>query len=283
VELVAGDLADARALRDAVAGTEVIFHLAAATRARSEAEFHSVNAGGTRALLEAVLAGAPGLGRFVHVSSQSAVGPSPGRAPLTEEAPPRPVSAYGRSKLAAERVCREYAGRIPMTVVRPPAVYGPRDRDFLSLFRAVARGLHPLVGFGSKYLSIVHARDLASGIALAGWSPRGEGQTYFLAGPAIHERGELGEAAERALGRRALRVRIPAAGMYAWAAAAGFASRLARRPALVNLDKARDIAQDNWTCDSSKARAELGFEPRLSLEAGVEDTVAWYRAHGWMN
>jgi nucleoside-diphosphate-sugar epimerase len=282
LELVRGGVEDPRLLREAAAGVATIYHLAGATRAASEREFQRVNAGGTRRLLEAALEAAPGLCRFVLVSSQSAAGPSRGGVPMRETDPPRPVSAYGRSKLAAEEACRTLAGRLPVTILRPPGVYGPRDRDFLPLFRAVSRGVHPVVGRGPKRLCLVHVRDLVDGIVLAGDHPRAVGETFFIANPEIHEQADLGAAAGRALGRQPRRLRVPEAGLVAWAAAAHCVVLLGRRPALLNLDKVRDVVRDDWTCAPDKARRELGFAARTGLEEGFAETAAWYRAHGWL-
>ncbi|NOT07000.1 MAG: NAD(P)-dependent oxidoreductase, partial [Gemmatimonadales bacterium] len=160
-----GDLADDAALRAAARGQEVVYHLAGLVAAHSEAEFQTVNADGTARLVAAVAAGAPSA-RLVLVSSMAAAGPSPAGGKLTGTEPARPVTAYGRSKLAGERAVAE--GPLPWTILRPPAVYGPGDLELLRVFKATAFGAVPVFGGGGQELSMVYGPDLAEAIAAAG-------------------------------------------------------------------------------------------------------------------
>ena len=146
VEFVEGDIADPPSLARAVRGVEYIYHSAGLTKARTEDQYFRANAGGTRSLLEAARDVAPGLKRFLFLSSQTAAGPSPTITPITEEFPPRPITTYGRSKLQGEKECLSVSGRVPVTICRAPAVYGPRDKDVFEFFHTVSRGLQPMAG-----------------------------------------------------------------------------------------------------------------------------------------
>ncbi|HVP39865.1 MAG TPA: NAD(P)-dependent oxidoreductase, partial [Candidatus Saccharimonadales bacterium] len=196
--IVPGDLGDVAALAEAVRQADVVYHAAAVVRSRDPAEFERSNVDGTRRLLEACARRPRGAPKVVLVSSQSAAGPSPDGHPLTEDEPPRPVTAYGRSKLAQERLAEEYRGRVPVVVVRPPVVYGPGDRAVLTLFRLAMAGFSPRLLGGTRRNSMVHVEDLVQALRLAG--ERGApGQAYFVTDGEVHDTWALTRGIARAL------------------------------------------------------------------------------------
>jgi nucleoside-diphosphate-sugar epimerase len=282
LEEVTGDLFDKEALREAVQGVDFIYHSAGLTKAKTSQEYYRANAEGTKNLLQAALEHNPGLTRFVLVSSQTAAGPSHSETPITESAPPRPITTYGKSKLRAEEECLDVAAQIPVTIVRPPAVFGPRDKDIFEFFNTFGKGLQPIVGFSENYVSLVHVRDLVRGTVLAGESASARGNTYFISSRVVYGWKEVGEITRRVMGRNAMRLRIPEFGVYAISAVAEFFSLFSSKPALINLEKARDMVQDYWTCDSSSAKRDFGYEQEIDLEEGIRDTVQWYREQGWL-
>ena len=282
VELVYGDLFDKEALRRAVEGVDYIYHSAGLTKARTEEEYFQGNAVGTRNLLDATRERNPGLCRFILLSSQAAAGPSPSKAPINEEVIPHPITTYGRSKLAAEQECHTAAGTMKCTIVRPPVVYGPRDKDVFEFFHTVSRGLQPMAGLQEKFVSMIHVSDLVRGTVMAAESEMAIGQTYFISSKRVYGWRELGEITRRALGKRVLRIRVPEPGIYAIAAVAELMAKFSSKPALINFEKARDMVQDYWTCDASKAKRELGFEEEIQLEEGIQSTMAWYKNVGWL-
>jgi nucleoside-diphosphate-sugar epimerase len=282
VEYVYGDLFTQQPLAEAVRGMDIVFHNAGVTKAKTREEYFRANAGGTLNLLNAVASENPGVKRFVLVSSQTAVGPSPTAEPITESASPHPITTYGKSKLQAEQEVLDMASRFPVTIVRPPAVYGPRDKDVLEFFRTMSKGLQPVVGFGEKYVSLIHAKDLARGIVLAAESPAAVGQTYFLTSKEVYGWKFVGDVTRKILGRMALRLTVPEAGVYVIATFAEVFAKFSPKPALINFEKAKDMVQDYWTCSGAKAKADFGFEQEISLEDGVRETIGWYKEKGWM-
>lgn len=282
VEYVYGDMFTRSALEEAVRGMDIVFHNAGVTKAKTREEYFRANAGGTLNILEAVASQNPGLKRFVLVSSQTAAGPSPTADPITEAASPHPITTYGKSKLQAEQECLDMASRFPVTITRPPAVYGPRDKDILEFFRTMSRGLQPVVGFGEKYVSLIHARDLVRGIVLAAESPVAVGKTYFITSKEVYGWKQVGDITRKILNRFALRLTVPETGVYVIAAFAEAFSKLSPKPALINFEKAKDMVQDYWTSSGTLAKADFGFEQEISLEEGIRDTIDWYRKHGWL-
>lgn len=278
VEWIAGSLDEPAGLARAAAGVGVIYHLAGLVAARSEAEFLATNHGGTARLLAAAeRTGA----RFVLVSSLAAGGPAePGR-PARGDEPARPVTAYGRSKLAAERAVR--SGPLPWVILRPPSVYGPRDREFLRLFRAVSRfGVAPVFGDGTQELSVVFGPDLAEAIVAAGTSPAAVGHVLHPAHPEILTAAALVRGIAAAGGRRASVVGIPRALARSLLAFTGAAARLSGRATILTPDKGNEFFQPAWTCDPAPLTTATGWEARHDLAAGAAITFAWYRAEGWL-
>ncbi len=282
IEYIYGDLFDYAVLRQAVTGVDCVYHLAGITKAKTKEEYFRGNHIATRNLIEAVLDANPGIRRFVHVSSQAAVGPSL-NGKITDEATPfHPITTYGVSKMEAEKECLKAGGKIPVTIVRPPAVYGPRDKDIFEFFNTMSKGLQPMVGFNLKEVSLVHVRDLVSGIALAGEHERGIGQTYFISSERFYNWKEVGELTSRIMGRRVVRLRIPEFIVYGIAGIAEAYSAVTRQAVLLNWEKAKDIVQNSWTCSIAKAKSELGYAESMTLEEGIRNTVSWYKENGWL-
>jgi len=285
VETHAAPLADAEALgrSPALDGVDAVFHLAGVTKRRTLAEFRAGNVAPAAALLDALAARAPRGGppaRLVFVSSQAAAGAAHTLdRPRTERDPAEPVGAYGHSKREAERLVIAHPGGIPWTILRPSAVYGPRDRDFLPVFRHAARGMALYPGTRDAWLSLVYVGDLARALVLAATAPQAVGGTYFVAGdervpwPAVYD------AAAATAGKR-VRVAFDAPGPVL--AAAGLAgdvwAAVTGREVLVTREKLRLGRPRFWCCSAARARLELGWVPAVGLAEGARRTYAWYKA-----
>ena len=280
VEWAYGDVNDPPSLRAACAGVRAVCHLAGVTKARDGDTYRRVNAEGTRHLLEACLAVAPHLERFVLFSSLAAAGPSPDGHPLDETAPPHPISFYGQSKLQAEAYVQEYEARLPVVILRPAPVYGPRDRDIYVYFKMAHRGLALVLP--DRRTSLIHVADLVELSWLALTKEQAIGQTYFAADGQTYEWTYLARVIAAALNRRPLYITVPDALLSGLALLIRPLERFARRPLLLNTQKIREMQEHYWVCDVSKARRELGFIPRVPLEQGVRETARWYRKQGWL-
>ena len=280
-QVVATDLADAAALERLVRGCDAVVHLAGLTRSWTPRELYRVNRDGTAALCAALARAHPAVGQLILVSSQAAAGPScPGR-PRREEDPPAPVTAYGRSKLAAERVRLRHPA-LPVTVIRPPAVYGPGDRDIFAYFRLVRTGVRPeLVPAGR--LSMVYVGNLLDALLLALERPQHAGQRiYHVADRGVVTMSEVAQWIAAAYGRPTWRLPVPQAALAVAGLPLAAAGRLARRDLLLSRDKLREIAQPAWVLATCRIQAELGYQPRISTRDGIRHTAQWYLAHGWL-
>ncbi len=285
---VTGSVTDRASVDAAVEGADVVFHLAGVLRGFAADDFLATNEAGSRHVAEACAARsqAPTL---VVVSSVAATGPSDGHTPRREDDPPRPVSLYGRSKLAGERATLATADRVPTTIVRPPIVFGEADRDFLKLFQPVVRGWHVVPGLVERRTSLVYVGDLVDAL-LAAWR-RGErakpdatgSGAYYVAfdhAPSFRELGQL--LAEALDVGRVRTLAVPDACAWAVGGAGELWGRLRRRAGIVGLDKIREGTAGSWVVSPAKARRELGFAPPLTLALRLRQTAAWYRRERWL-
>lgn len=266
----------------ALDGADVVFHLVGATKAARPEAFTAANVTPTRHLLGAITARRlhP---RFVFVSSQAAVGPAPARhLAIDEDEIPRPIEAYGRSKLEAERIVESFADHVSTTIVRPCSVFGPWDRDFLTLYRFAERGVVVYPGVANHWLSILYVDDLIDGLLAAATKPEAIARKYFLASEAPVQWRALGEAIAAAAGRRAFHIDLPAPLVSAAAYAGELVGRLTGTALLANRSKAALARPQYWVCSASRARRELAFSPSRSLPDAVRETYLWYRQNGWL-
>lgn len=266
-------------------GFDYVIHLAAATRAPNYGAYWRANVDWTRRLLRAFCSPnlQASLKRFLLVSSQAASGPSlADGTPVRETDPPRPVSLYGRSKLEAEEVAMSFRERIPVTIVRPPTVFGPRDKDVLGVFRSARFRVAPCLAGLDRLVSMIYVEDLAEGILRAALSPAAKGQIYFLANVAPVIWREFALEVARILGYRAVSLPIPLAVAKAMALTGDLISKVSNAKPVFRSEKFEEMKQIAWVCSTEKALAELDWQPCTPLDKAVQKTAAWYRKRGWL-
>ena len=275
------DDVDAILRSGALAGADVVFHLAGVTKSRTDAGFRDGNVAPTAAIVEALRRLGQGT-RLVLVSSQAAAGPAASSdRPVHESDAAKPVEGYGRSKLAAERVALEAGERVPAVVVRPTSVYGPRDVDFLRAFRSASRGVALLPGSHARWFDVAHVADVVEALTLAATHAGAVGGTFFVGAAPITWDALYDELA-RTVGRTLREVRVPDWALRV-AGAAGSAAALATgRATLLNAHKTTLGRQDYWLCSDECARATLGYSPRRTLPEGIRETYLWYVENKWL-
>ena len=282
VECFYGSLQNLESLKNALADVDYIFHLAGVTKGLTEADFTYHNVTGTKKLLQAVLESDRKLKRFLFVSSQAAIGPSTGMEALTEEAIPHPVTPYGRSKLQAEQLVHSLNGHIPYTIVRPPAVYGPRDADVLQFFKTVKMGILPKLNGHDQCASIIHVKDLVRGIHLAATRKKAIGQTYFIANPQPASWDHIARVTSACFGHRAVAIAVPGFLLDGISLVADGWSKLTAKPAILGRHRVNEMKQDFWICSAEKIKKELRFESKIKLDDGICETLDWYKKHKWI-
>jgi nucleoside-diphosphate-sugar epimerase len=280
--LVEGDLADPEAAARLLEGVEAVVHVAAVyrTAGHPDSYYRDVNVGGTERLLEA--AARAGVRRFVHTSTVGVHGHVE-HPPADETAPIAPGDVYQATKAEAEALALDYHRRrgLPVAVVRPGAIYGPRETRFLKLFRAIARGRYAVVGSGRTFYHPVYIDDLVAGFLLALDRDEAVGECFLICGPQYVTQRELAEMVARHTGGRVLPFRVPVRPLQ-WAGdlVEAVCVPLGLEPPLHR----RRV--DFWTKSRAfsieKARRRLGYDPKVSLEEGLARTAASYREAGWL-
>jgi nucleoside-diphosphate-sugar epimerase len=260
----------------ACAGSDVVVHAAGLTRSAEPSAFTRVNVAGTRAVVDAAnTVGA----RMIYISSQAALGASAPGVETGEDDTPRPLNAYGRSKLDAEQAVRAESHG-PWTILRPSSVYGPRDRQFLPIFREASRGRFWVVG-GGMSLTLVHVRDLAAAVVLSAESDSSDGRTFMIGHPQPATPAAVLQAIADAVGRPYRPIAVPWVLVTAGALAGELAWRFGFTP-LVDRARLAELSAGNFLCSVARARAELGFSAATNLREGMAETWRWYRAAGWV-
>jgi len=276
IRLSKGDCTDSVSLLSLVEGADYIFHLAGLTKATCDDDFFCINAKGTENLIKAVSERNPGLKRFIYLSSLAAAGPSRDGTPVREDAHPEPVSSYGRSKLEGEKAVLRYKDFIPITILRPPAVYGPRDRDMLVMFKMIKKGV--FFDLGKCYYSLLYVDDLVRGIISCAENKKAEGKVYFLSDSKFYTGEEIAMEICSALDVKAVPLKVPKFAMYFFA----FIGEKINKQGIINRDRIKDFKHSHWICDPRKVKEEIGFIPKVGLKEGIKWTADWYRIHRWL-
>ena len=276
VKVVRGSFLDEASVIAACRGHDVVVHLAGGGIARSAAEIYRNNTGATACLARA--AASVGVERFIFVSSLAAHGPSQRGAPAREDDPDAPRSHYGRSKLDAERALGSFPGRV--TILRPPALYGPGEHRMVGLFRAAERGFVPMV-HPTGTVSLLHGADCASAIARAVVAPSGGGR-FYLAERHVYLRREMAHLIGAAVGRRVRVVPIAPPLLRAAAEVSELSGKLRQRPVMFGRDKVRDLVAPHQACDPTRASTALEWTASHDFAQAAVETYRDYQRRGWL-
>ncbi len=282
VELVEGDCTRPDTLISAVRDADIVVHAAAVTWTAKRSSYFQVNAVGTHNLLMACAEHAPDVGRFMFISSQAAAGPARNGRALTERDIPRPISPYGESKLLAENHVAAFAGRFPCIILRPSAVYGPRDRNFLPYIRMVKRGFLLELGSGQRIVSLCHVQDLVSSALASANSQVPSGSVYFVADPDPYPWREVEQGICAALDVDPRRLMVPQWCLRVFGAVGQLYGLLTDRPVRINTTRAAELLEKRWICDATKMTKELGFTSSTELTRGLQQLVRWYQQQYWL-
>lgn len=277
---IKGDVHDIEALKTGISQSDVVFHLAGVVSAPDIDAFNAANVDGTENVLR--IAQKAGVKKIIILSSLAAVGPSFGR-PVTENDPMMPISMYGQSKKNMEELVNRIADpSVSITILRPPAVYGPREEQIYQIFKSAQWRFFPIIGDGkNNQLSLVHVRDVAHGILLAANRTEAGVETYFISSEELYTWESIRTVISTKMKHKTFTLKIPPKLVKQAAGVIEGASSVFGHYPVINRDKAEELVME-WTCSVDKARNELNFRQQVGLDEGISETIAWYKRHKWL-
>lgn len=282
VNLVYGDATDRESLFRNLVDMDYVIHTAGLKRALTPDKYYRVNQAGTLNLLEACVSKSHNLKRFVYISSLAVSGPSSSNKPLTEEDECNPITYYGKSKLAGETEAKKFMDKLPITILRPPAVYGPRDEDIFSIFKIVSYGIKPVLSGVRNLLNLIYVEDLVDAIKVSMSSSRAIGKTYFTTDEKPYSWDQMGNEISKALKIKPIRIVVPRSIFYVAGVLNDMLSKMLGKAAILNREKVKEMSARYWLCTSRKIEEELGWQSKVPLEEGIKKTVDWYKKERWL-
>jgi len=282
IEIFKCGLFDKVGLTTALKDADYIYHVAGVVKSKTKEGYFTGNVETTRNLLDVALEQNKNLKRFVVVSSLTVTGPSLNNNPVDEETECAPLTTYGKSKYEEEKLALGYKDKLPITICRAPAVYGERDTEIFIYFQNFAKGVTTKIGFDKKILNLIHVADLVEGFYLAAMSDKAIGEVYFISSEKFYSWDEINSVTSNVLNKKVIKILVPHFLVYTIAAIAQFFSLFSSKAATLNLEKAKDLVQHAWICDTSKAMRDFGYRQNVSIEEGVKRTCDWYKEMKWI-
>lgn len=264
---------------------DYIVHAAGVTKSLHAKDFWKVNTEGTKNLVDAILQLQMPIKRFVYLSSLSIFGPIAERQPyreITEDDIPKPNTAYGKSKLEAERYLDSIGNNFPYIVLRPTGVYGPREKDYFLMAKSIKGHVDFSVGFRRQDITFVYVQDVVQAVFLA-FDHGMSGRKYFLSDGKVYQSSAFSNYIHEELGRPWwIRLKAPIWVLRVVTSIGERIGHLTGKITALNNDKYHILKQRNWRCNIEPTMDELGYHPHYDLERGVKLTIAWYKDNNWL-
>ena len=263
---------------------DYIIHAAALTKSKSEEEMMRVNVGITQNLMQAAFSQGLNIKRFVYVSSLAAIGPIAFDASeeITEDTAYRPLTVYGRSKMKSEENIKKRFSDKPISVFRPTAVYGPREKDLFILFDTLNKGLDPYIGSNPQKLSFIYVKDLVKVLLQGCLIQQGNLEFYNISDGHVYSKYAMADIFRRTFKKKALRLHIPYKVVAFVARISQFLYKNSSKTPVIYPERLGELTAENWSCCIRKAKDNLGFDPQHNLESGLTETLLWYKANKWL-
>lgn len=278
-EFVYGDLLDTDSLKKAVNNVDYIFHLAGQTKRTTKEQYFKINSEGARNLAEACLTNKK-IKKIVFISSIAATGPSKDGKKLNENSFCNPVDNYGRSKLSGERILLKYKEKLPITLLRPPMVYGPHEKNILKFFKLAKKGIWPIFGNSKTLISPIYIDDLINGLIFCAESNKTKGEVFFICDDNAYTWKDIGETMAKSFNKKLKFIHFPREAGIIILGIGELIFRLAGKNPLIYKDKLYKWSS-NWICDNSKLKG-IGFKIKTSFPEGIKKTVKWYKKENWL-
>ena len=259
---------------------DYIIHNAGITKAKKIQDYFTVNYQNTKNLVEAFVKSNNVPEKFIYMSSLAAIGPGVTQDPIRHTDEPNPVTSYGKSKLETENYLRSLKD-FPYIIIRPTAVYGPRDKDIFILLKMLNRNFEAYIGFGRQVLSFIYVKDLARAIFLALESPHKQ-RAYLVSDGLVYDSKTFNSIAKKKLNKRTISITVPSAILKPIAYTTETLASLFGSIATFNRERLREFEARNWAVDTELLQTETGFKASYDLEKGLGETIDWYKQNGWL-
>lgn len=282
VQLHYGNLTESFPLGDSLEKTDYVFHCAGLTRAKTRKDYFQANADACRVLYEQCTALGKNLKRIVHISSLASVGPSLPNQPVDEDTPCKPLTYYGKSKLAGEEIARQYSSSLPIVILRPPVVYGPREVNFFTFIKGISKGWNLQLGSQQRTLSLIYVADLVQAMLKAAVASSLGKNVYFITDGKLYRWDEVVETTVKLLNVRIRSIRIPDSFLGPFGLFMDFVSIYRTNAPLLDSQRTIDIRQSTWTASSSRFFEDFEFQPQFDLTTGLSETVNWNKKQGFL-
>ena len=260
---------------------DYVIHNAGITKARNITEYNRINADLTKNVAESAQA-SDSLRKFVFMSSLAAYGPADYQEDkvLSSKSTPHPVTAYGRSKLSAEKIIKEIVG-LPYLIFRPTGIFGPRESEFLAIFKTINKGIAPSIGLDEQWLSLIYIKDFARLLVKATVS-NVHAKEYFVTDGNLYAASKFNRIIAESLGKNPFNMRIPLSMVYTSAILNDLLAKVTGKTPMLNRDKYAEIKARIFDCDISDLVKDFDFRPQYGLESAVLETAEWYRVNNWL-
>jgi nucleoside-diphosphate-sugar epimerase len=281
LNFMVGSLSEPDSYESVLSKCDYIIHLAGVTKTFNKDEFYQGNVVNTSNLLHSIVRLKIPIKRFLLVSSQAAVGSSPSPEAIDEAFPCHPITSYGRSKYESEMIAGKYQDKVPLTIIRPSAVYGPRDKDVLNLFKLIKLGVNLMVGKTDQYVSIVYVKDLARGIVQATFSENSVGKTYFICEETVYFWSHFAKMIGEQMNKKFITLKLPLPVAHLIALFLEISAKMTRQNTILNREKMLEINKPYWVISPNKAKRDFNYSTQYPLHNGIQDTLKWYQENKW--
>jgi UDP-glucose 4-epimerase len=267
-------------LKRVMEGVDVLIHNAGAVRTHTFMQMIEANVRTTRRVMEAFNAMSEGK-RFIYISSQAASHPTKDMELAKEEDPSAPVDWYGKSKLLAEKIIQTECAK-EWVIVRPCSIYGPGEKDFYQLFKAVQKGINFHIGRKPQYMNLIYVRELAQFLELCVVKENAAGEIFFASDGEIYTQQEFMRLIAEILAVKTIEIAVPVSLAKAAFYAGEAFEMITGKTTLLNKQKMKEIIDVTWLCSIEKAKSLLGWNPQPNLKGNLSETIKWYKEHNWL-
>jgi dihydroflavonol-4-reductase len=261
---------------------DFVFHCAGLTKAKSRSGYFQVNTTACSNLYEQCKERGRRIKGIVHLSSLAATGPSPKGSLVDEITTCKPVTFYGQSKLAGEKIAMKYSQSLPITIIRPPVVYGPREENFFTFLKLIKKGWGLQIGRADKELSLIYVSDLVEAMLKASDSSKQEGQSYFVTDGNVYIWEEIAKKCARIMNVHVKTLQVPEELLVPVALFFEALSCFSTKPALFDRQRMIDISQSSWAASPEKFFKSFSFKPKFELGRGLTETINWCKQEKWL-